>query len=101
MMKILPRIEGDNQKLKNIFNINQESFDQDDPTDEKSILEELYSVCKSDLLKDVWENSERVDFLRFNTNHPEKKLNIKCRTKSKLDWMQKRLERNLSTDFWK
>ena len=101
MMKVLPRIEGDNQKLKNIFNSNQDSSDQVDPTDEKSILEEIYSVCESDLLKDVWENSERVDFLRFNSDRPEIMLNIKCRTKNKLVWMQKRLERNLSTDFWK
>lgn len=101
MMKILPRIEGDNQKLKNIFNMAQDSLDQDDQIDDKSILEELHDICKLDLLKDVWENSERVDFLRFSKDNPGKKLNIKCRTRSKLIWMLKRLEKNLSTDFWK
>lgn len=95
MQKILPRIEGDSQKLK-YFGVNLDSeLDTALYGKSSSILHELYSQLKHEnMLGKIWNDEVRPDLLR-NTNVP-----IACRSKKKLEWMLKRLKSNHFTDFW-
>lgn len=84
MTKVLPRIEGDSEKL------------QDDGED--SLLKKLESALTGQL-NEIWDISKnRPDFLREGINGEA--LTIACRSKKKLDWMQKRLSSNGFTAFW-
>ena len=84
MMKVLPRIEGDIDKLQS-----RESLD-------KSLLDDLSEVLQIQL-KDIWEGENRPDILRENLD--ESILNISCRSKHKIKSMQLLLE-NGFTSFW-
>ncbi|WP_198134501.1 McrB family protein [Geotalea uraniireducens] len=83
MMKVLPRIEGDQEKL---------ACDGD-----KSLLTGL-AVCLKELLTEIWETA-RPDLLCEPLVNGVILLNP-CRSKRKLDWMQKRLLDNNFTTFW-
>ena len=65
MMKVLPRIEGDSEKL---------DFDG-----EKSLLTNL----------------------EFRETNEGDVINIECRSKAKISWMQTKLEKFGFTHFWK
>jgi hypothetical protein len=82
MMKVLPRIEGDAEKLGS--------------QDEKSLLTGL-----SDLLKNQFSaiSEDRLDLLSelVTDGNP---VRTKCRSLKKLEWMQKRLTDNGFTSFW-
>ena len=85
MTKVLPRIEGDSEKL------------QDDG--ENSLLHELEKTLTNQLEK-IWaDDLTRPDLLREKLvgNEP---LKIQCRSKKKLNWMQARLTANGFTSFW-
>lgn len=82
MTKVLPRIEGDAQKLQ--------------VTGQSSLLSRLTEQAKN-LLIDIW-NTERPDLLRNAGDGGE--LLIPCRSKQKLSWMEKRLSENEFTSFW-
>jgi hypothetical protein len=82
MTKVLPRIEGDAQKLQ--------------ATGQSSLLIRLTEQAKI-LLNDIW-NTERPDLLRSAGDGSE--LKIACRSKQKLSWMEKRLSENEFTSFW-
>jgi hypothetical protein len=84
MCKVLPRIEGDTDKLANI--------DMQD-----SILTSLEQVL-SVQLKDIWENEKRPDLYRKNTESDDV-VKIPCRSKAKLSWMNSRLSIGF-TSFW-
>ena len=84
MMKILPRIEGDSEKL---------DFDG-----EKSLLTNLEAIIKEQL-SDIWEGEKRIDLFR-ETNEGDV-INIACRSKAKISWMQTKLEKFGFTHFWK
>ncbi|MEI6206156.1 MAG: AAA family ATPase [Desulfuromonadales bacterium] len=84
MMKVLPRIEGDAEKL---------SFDGSE-----SLLTRLKSVLKNQL-PNIWEGKNRPDLLRKAVSGAVEPL-VLCRSKSKLDWMQSRLASNTFTTFW-
>ena len=84
MTKVLPRIEGDNEKL------------HDD--DEHSLLNQLESILALQL-NEIWTEPEsRPDLLREQLNGDT--INIACRSKKKLSWMKARLITNGFTSFW-
>ncbi|RLA20605.1 MAG: DUF3578 domain-containing protein, partial [Gammaproteobacteria bacterium] len=84
MTKVLPRIEGDNEKL------------QDDG--ENSLLDQLESVL-AEQLTEIWEDTkDRPDLLRESIEGNI--LSIKCRSKKKISWMKARLSANGFTSFW-
>jgi len=83
MMKVLPRIEGDAEKL---------SFDGDE-----SLLTKLITVLEIQLAL-VWSGNTRPDLLRKAISGPE--VSVACRSRIKLNWMQKRLVENSFTSFW-
>ena len=83
MMKVLPRIEGDVDKLKSRQNA------------EKTILDELHDVL-SEQLPVIWEG-ERPDLLSENTDGTIKL--VKCRSRKKIERMSQLLD-NGFTHFW-
>lgn len=83
MMKVLPRIEGDQEKL---------ACDGDE-----SLLTSL-AACLKELLPEIWE-TVRPDLLCEPVIEGVVLL-YPCRSKRKLDWMQKRLLDNNFTSFW-
>lgn len=82
MTKVLPRIEGDAQKLQ--------------VTGQSSLLIRLIQQAKA-VLNGIWD-TERPDLLRSANDGGE--LLIPCRSKQKLSWMEKRLSENEFTSFW-
>ena len=84
MMKVLPRIEGDSEKL---------DFDG-----EKSLLTNLEAIIKEQLSA-IWEGKKRIDLFR-ETNEGDV-INIECRSKAKISWIQTKLEKFGFTHFWK
>lgn len=95
MCKVLPRIEGDTDKLTT--------------SNRKDLLEELSTVL-SDQLAPIWQaeqgdKNQRPDLYRENivadgATEEEKVLRIPCRSKAKLQWMSERLVSATFTSFW-
>ncbi|WP_332408367.1 restriction endonuclease [Vibrio metschnikovii] len=96
MCKVLPRIEGDTDKLTT--------------SDGKALLVELNTVL-ADQLASIWlasdtdEDSQRPDLYREKivadgATDEEKVLRIPCRSKAKLQWMSERLASATFTSFW-
>ncbi|HDZ9477579.1 TPA: restriction endonuclease [Vibrio cholerae] len=102
MCKVLPRIEGDTDKLTT--------------SDGKALLVELSTVL-ADQLAPIWlasdtdETNQRPDLYREKivdngatdeegTTDEEKVLRIPCRSKAKLQWMSERLASATFTSFW-
>lgn len=93
MQKVLPRIEGDTQKLKSLHGTKVEGHDEG-TYGSGSILHDLYSFLRSDeALREIWDKG-RPDLLRGGQG------DINCRTRKKLEWMMRRLRTRRSTDFW-
>lgn len=82
MCKVLPRIEGDDDKLS---------------TDSGDVLSQLLSVLETELLE-IWDKP-RPDLLRENIANPSQVIQIACRSRKKIEWMQKQLN-NGFTSFW-
>lgn len=87
MSKVLPRIDGDEDKLR---------VTKDDDT-VVNLLEALSDLLE-DQLGDIW-NGTRFDFYRENSDGSAID-DISCRSKAKLIWMQNRLATNTFTSFW-
>ena len=92
MCKVLPRIEGDSDKLTT--------------ADRKLVLDELQNVL-ADQLALIWQDdvTQRPDLYREKvvtegSDEVETVLSIPCRSKSKLVWMKQRLESATFTSFW-
>lgn len=96
MCKVLPRIEGDTDKLTT--------------SDGKALLVELSAVL-ADQLAPIWlvsetdEANQRPDLYREKivadgATDEEKVLRIPCRSKAKLQWMSERLASATFTSFW-
>lgn len=96
MCKVLPRIEGDTDKLTT--------------SDGKALLVELNTVL-ADQLASIWlasdtdEDSQRPDLYREKivadgATDEEKVLRIPCRSKAKLQWMSERLASATFTSYW-
>ena len=94
MCKVLPRIEGDHDKLAII--------DDSVNIHEESLLTELTAILKQELV-DIWSMEDDQEKLRpdlYRKNIDGSVLYIACRSKAKLTWMQQRLERSGFTSFW-
>jgi len=91
MMKVLPRIEGDQEKLAVFDDVGVDAIEPQD------ILGKLSDRLKTSMAE-TWENG-RPDLLRASINEGEK-LSVECRSKAKLKWMRQRLQTNGFTSFW-
>jgi len=87
MMKVLPRIEGDEDKLT----------DQKQAGLLKTLLEKLNTT---ECLQSIWEGEKRPDLFRESIQSPKTAISIACRSRHKLEWMQQRLIQNGFTSFW-
>ncbi|EOI6421421.1 DUF3578 domain-containing protein [Vibrio cholerae] len=95
MCKVLPRIEGDTDKLTT--------------SDGKALLVELNNVLV-DQLAPIWhaeegDKNQRPDLYREKivadaATDEQKVLRIPCRSKAKLQWMSERLASATFTSFW-
>jgi hypothetical protein len=83
MCKVLPRIEGDDDKLLG--------------GEEQNLLEQLEAVLAVQLT-DIWQVT-RPDLLREVIKLPEQVIPVPCRSKGKLTRMKKLLESGF-TSFW-
>ncbi|WP_373941462.1 ATP-binding protein [Vibrio chagasii] len=85
MCKILPRIEGDEDKLTMV--------------DGGALLEQLVEVLSNqNTLKAIWD-SERTDLFRQSIENKETPIKVGCRSKIKLEHMQLKLHSGF-TSFW-
>lgn len=99
MHKVLPRIEGDYDKL--IF-INTANNDTASDNNEQSLLTALATVLEEQLTA-IWNEEHGSDNARpdlYRKNSYGSTLYVACRSKAKLAWMQERLERSGFTSFW-
>lgn len=87
MLKVLPRIEGDENKL---YSVTQ---------DGRSVLDDIEMVLAKHLSA-IWHDNDavRVDF--WQTDVQGKPLKIKCRTKPKLANMKAQLTNRGMVSFW-
>lgn len=86
MSKVLPRIDGDEDKLRDV---------KEDSS--KNLLESL-SVLLKGQLNEIW-NDTRLDFYREKIDGSAID-DIACRSKAKLLWMKNRLDVNTFTSYW-
>lgn len=84
MCKVLPRIEGDIDKLTK-------------GGEDKNIIQQL-ELQLSEQLKGIWESVIRPDLYRKSLQG-EETIEIECRSKAKLSWMSAQLT-NGFTSFW-
>jgi hypothetical protein len=83
MTKVLPRIDGDDDKLRLVRK------------GEPANLLEVLAVLLESNLNEIWaEGKTKKDFFR-NTQDE-----IPCRSRTKIEWMKNRLEANTFTSFW-
>lgn len=88
MTKVLPRIDGDEDKLRSIVTSGQ-----------RTVLYDLEKIL-IDKFKLIWPDElNRKDYFRVSKD-TGKNIEIKCRSKFKLQWMRDRLEANTFTSFW-
>ena len=92
MCKILPRIEGDADKLAS------KDVDGDYLYNEHTLLSDLEKVIRQQL-NGIWD-TERQDLLREPSPNISEPLLVPCRSKGKLEWMQGRLKSNGFASFW-
>lgn len=88
MQKVLPRIEGDFEKL------------QGDET--SNLLTRLQAELESQL-QDIWLGEKaRTDFYRYTEDAPNQPepMAIECRSRRKIEWMLDRLKNHGFTSFW-
>jgi hypothetical protein len=84
MCKVLPRIEGDIDKLTK-------------GGEDNNIIEQLEELLSKQLNK-IWHGKTRPDLYRKFLDS-EKAIDIECRSKAKLNWMSAQLD-NGFTSFW-
>ena len=88
MTKILPRIDGDDDKLRYLHGDDQEN-----------ILVKLNEVV-SQKLSHIWSADKgRIDLFRDQHDGAEI-VDIPCRSRKKIQWMKDRLDRNTFTSYW-
>ncbi|MEZ8967373.1 McrB family protein [Vibrio breoganii] len=92
MCKILPRIEGDADKLAS------KEVDESEIYNEQTLLSDLEKVIQHQL-NGIWD-TQRQDLLREPSPDSSEPLLVPCRSKAKLEWMQKRLQSNSFASFW-
>lgn len=88
MTKVLPRIDGDDDKLRIV--VNGETL---------NLLEHLNAVL-SKTLNLIWdEDKRRIDLLRNDADGSEIQ-DVLCRSRKKIGWMLNRLDVNTFTSYW-
>ncbi|WP_127347491.1 McrB family protein [Pseudidiomarina mangrovi] len=92
MCKVLPRIEGDTDKLAG------------NGAQKRPLLDELEDLLSSEF-NEFWNASgadefARPDLLRVNNDSNAPVIRIGCRSRKKLEWMQSRLTTSGFTSFW-
>jgi hypothetical protein len=88
MTKVLPRIDGDEDKLR-----------IPDSDGSANLLSKLESVLKS-RLDLIWaEDKIRIDLLRENSDGTDI-TDVACRSRKKISWMNQRLTTNTFTSYW-
>jgi hypothetical protein len=97
MCKVLPRIEGDSDKLATATGENVLAELN------KVLAEQLSPIWNAD--KDSDQANQRPDLYREqsgaeNALETDKVLRIACRSKGKLEWMTQRLDSATFTSFW-
>lgn len=88
MCKVLPRIEGDADKLRSA----------------PSVLE-LLTIELEKQFAEFWDKQDdepnaRPDLFREATEGEDRVVRVACRSKAKLEWMQVRLVNSSFTSFW-
>lgn len=92
MCKILPRIEGDIDKLT--------LFGRSDKDGTQSLLDELMKVLSTQL-DEIWGGEHsRPDLYRHSSNDENASISIDCRSRKKLKQMDGRLKNSGFTSFW-
>jgi hypothetical protein len=88
MTKVLPRIDGDEDKLR-----------ISDSNGVHNLLDKLEALL-SVQLKDIWAiDKNRIDLLRVQ--HDDNPItDVACRSRIKIRWMKDRLDANTFTSFW-
>jgi hypothetical protein len=86
MTKVLPRIDGDEDKLRSVAG-----------DGEGTLLDDLESTLETNLSV-IW-NDNRRDYFRLNVDGSNI-VDIPCRSKDKLEWMKNRLAINTFTSYW-
>ena len=91
MCKVLPRIEGDTEKLAAVETV------------DISILKQLEEILESEF-GNFWNelpgsDKARPDLYRENVDG-DKLIHITCRSKEKIKWMEDRLTTFGFTSFW-
>ncbi|KMJ46003.1 hypothetical protein AB204_05915 [Xenorhabdus khoisanae] len=91
MCKVLPRIEGDCDKL--VINSTDQSLLKQ--------LEQLLATEFAEFWNELGDSpTARPDLYREYKEGGDQVIRVACRSKEKLDWMQKRLENSGFTSFW-
>jgi len=90
MTKVLPRIEGDEDKLM--------SIQADSVSNLLGDLEDLLTTKLGDIWNDS-DNGSRPDLFQKAADG-QSDLLTDCRSRKKLRWMKRRLETNTFTSFW-
>ncbi|WP_351078624.1 DUF3578 domain-containing protein [Shewanella sp. CAL98-MNA-CIBAN-0140] len=91
MCKVLPRIEGDSDKLAS-------------KNADRSLLEQLSILLQQEFTV-FWNEDKnsvkaRPDLYRENREGKDKVVGVACRSKAKIEWMETRLARSGFTSFW-
>lgn len=86
MCKVMPRIEGDNDKLMS-------------GRSDETLLQELSNLIQKEL-DDFNQENDRPDLYREFKEGDDMVISIGCRSLEKLKWMQTRLENSGFTSFW-
>lgn len=106
MCKVLPRIEGDHDKLAVVKHSLSHLVNRPISTatngNDPSLLQQLSAVLTTQLAS-IWDEpvgsvKARPDLYRKSSDGSP--LPIACRSKAKLAWMQQRLSRSGFTSFW-
>lgn len=88
MTKVLPRIDGDEDKLR--ITVDQGS---------ENLLDTLQMVVGK-LLSEIW-GDDKVRSDLFRKQHDGSDIdNVACRSKKKIKWMKARLDTNTFTSYW-
>ena len=85
MQKVLPRIEGDADKLR-------VSSEKDD-----TVLDRLSGLLQEQLAEIWGDDKPRPDFYRMKNGQS---TTTECRSRRKLQWMQDQLATRGFTSFW-
>lgn len=92
MCKVLPRIEGDSDKLRS-----HQTADSDVLIDLENVLAEQFAEHWEGIRPDLFNRKVTAN---GENSPPAEPPHIPCRSKKKLAWMKERLARQCFTSFW-